>query len=113
MKRSRSPSISIWAVPFDLGKRRVLGEPYLVASGAVRAGRGRAVNSAQDPPLGTVTKLFDVGTLGATRGQGYDASPDGSRFIFSRVATSAAESTRRLVLVENWRSEFAKQRGCG
>ncbi|HEY6571754.1 MAG TPA: hypothetical protein VI198_00420, partial [Candidatus Eisenbacteria bacterium] len=69
------------------------------------------VNPALDPPVGSVTKLFEVGALGAVSATEFDVSPDGRRLLFSRVSAGAAESTRRLVLVQNWRSEFTKKRG--
>ncbi|HEU4725515.1 MAG TPA: protein kinase, partial [Candidatus Eisenbacteria bacterium] len=70
-----------------------------------------SVNPAQEPPLESVTKLFDLGPLTSISDYDFDVSPDGRRFLFTHITGSAAGVPRRLVLVENWRSEFSKKRG--
>ena len=100
-----------WEVGTDGGRSphwgRTTGELfYLAGVGAARRSLvTAAVHSDQDPPLGAITKLFDLdGTL---RGD-FDVSPDGRRFLFSRQMRSDSDSARRMVLVENWRAEFKK-----
>jgi Tol biopolymer transport system component len=89
------------------------GELFFVAGNGpgTRWLSAATVNSAQDSPLGTVTKLFDLESLDASVEHEFDVSADGKRFLFARVSKTGAGSARRLVLVENWRSEFAKKRG--
>ncbi|HEU4333989.1 MAG TPA: LpqB family beta-propeller domain-containing protein, partial [Candidatus Eisenbacteria bacterium] len=106
-----------WEVGTDGGRNprwaRQTGELFFVTG----SGPGKrwmsvaTVNSAEDPPLGTVTKLFDLGMLEAVVEQEFDVSPDGKRLLFPRVSKGTAGNARRLVLVENWRAEFRKKGG--
>ena len=100
-----------WEVGTNAGRSprwaRATGELFYLA-GVGAAGRSlvtATVHSDQDPPLGAITKLFDLdGTLGGD----FDVSPDGRRFLFSRRMKSDSDVARRMVLVENWHSEFKK-----
>jgi dipeptidyl aminopeptidase/acylaminoacyl peptidase len=78
---------------------------YLAGVGAAsRSMVTAAVHPGEDPPVGAITKLFDLdGTL-----DDFDVSPDGQRILFIRPMKSDSDAARRMVLVENWRAEFRK-----
>jgi eukaryotic-like serine/threonine-protein kinase len=100
-----------WEVGTDGGRSprwaRATGELFYLAGvgAAYRSLVMAAVHSGQDPPLGAITKLFDLDA--DLEGQ-FDVSPDGQRFLFSRHVRSDSDAARRMVLVENWRAEFKK-----
>jgi Tol biopolymer transport system component len=101
-----------WEVGTDGGRSprwaRTTGELfYLAGVGAAPRSLVMAeVHSDQDPPLGGITKLFDLDT--ATIDGDFDVSPDGRRFLFSRYTKTESDAARRMVLVENWHAEFKK-----
>ena len=66
------------------------------------------VDSALDPPLGTPALVFrltgsDLSSGGGSGG--FDVTADGQKFLVVRPGAGA--QARRMVLVENWRAEFA------
>jgi dipeptidyl aminopeptidase/acylaminoacyl peptidase len=69
------------------------------------------VDSSQDPPLGEVTRLFDLGgdlELDLSDSNRFDVTPDGRRFLFARpVGRNVGH--QRLLLVQNWRAELGKE----
>ena len=60
------------------------------------------VDPAQDPPLGTLTRLF--GSRGDDELHDFDVSSDGQRILFTHAADGGEGSARHLVLVQNWAS---------
>ncbi len=70
------------------------------------------VDSSQEPPLGAMTRLFELGDgLDLSDARRFDVTADGSKFLFVRPAGGAADTLRRMVLVQNWRIEFERKGG--
>ena len=71
------------------------------------------VDAGQDPPIGTLQDLFTTfGTVGSDidlydRGR-FAVGADGQRFLFTRAARGSQAPQQRMILVENWRTEFQK-----
>jgi Tol biopolymer transport system component len=63
-----------------------------------------AVDPSRDPPLGAVTRLFDL--RGDDDGYDYDVAPDGRRLLFTRASGGGEGAARHLVLVQHWQSEI-------
>jgi Tol biopolymer transport system component len=71
------------------------------------------VDPAHDPPVGEVTRLFELGgslELDMSDSNRFDVTADGRRFLFVRPAGRTGGASRRIVLVQNWRAEFEKDR---
>jgi eukaryotic-like serine/threonine-protein kinase len=87
---------------------------FIVGSGVARRSVVSVrVDSSQDPPIGEVTHLFDLGTdpeLEMSNSGQFDVAADGRRFLFVRPAGRAGGASQRMVLVQNWRAEFNKTR---
>jgi dipeptidyl aminopeptidase/acylaminoacyl peptidase len=69
------------------------------------------VDPAQDPPLGEVTRLFELGgggELDMADGNRFDVTADGKRFLFVRAAGRAGGTPQRIVLVQNWRAALER-----
>lgn len=69
-----------------------------------------SIDSSQDPPVGRSTKLFDFGPswAGTAGNRSFDVAADGQRFLITRELPGTSSRTARMVLVQNWQSEFAK-----
>ena len=101
-----------WQVGTDGGRSphwaRATGDLFYLA-GVGASGRSlfmASVRSAQDPPLGAVSKLFDLDNT--FEADDFDVSPDGQRFLFARDVKNDSEAARRMVLVENWRTGLTR-----
>lgn len=67
------------------------------------------VDSAQDPPLGEATRLFETSgglELDMSDSSRFDVTADGRRFLFVRPAGRTGGSPQRMVLLQNWRAEL-------
>jgi hypothetical protein len=86
---------------------------YIAGSGpSSRAMVAVRVDSAQDPPLGEATRLFEFGgelDIDISDSSRFDVTSDGRRFLFVRSAARSG-ANQRLVLVQNWRAELASDR---
>ncbi|MBI1357110.1 MAG: protein kinase [Acidobacteria bacterium] len=77
-------------------------ELYFVHGEALMAA---PVHEGADPPVGAPEKLFEDPALGGgPRSSGYDAAPDGSRFVVAELPERPTPPTIKVVL--NWRSAF-------
>ena len=68
-------------------------------------------DSAQDPPLGEATRLFEMGgglELDMSDSSRFDVTAAGRRFLFVRPAGRTGGAPQRMVLVQNWRAELKK-----
>jgi len=75
---------------------------------ATRTAVAARVDAKRDPPLGTMTRLFDLrpdNDWGSC-----DVTPNGQRLLFTRPLGGGSESARHLVLVHNWQSQFEDNR---
>ena len=68
------------------------------------------IDTAQDPPVGRTTRLFDMSSFVSpgTRDWSYAVDADGRRFLVARAVPGAAESDARMVLVQNWEAALAR-----
>jgi eukaryotic-like serine/threonine-protein kinase len=107
-----------WQIDADGGRRprwaNGTGELFYIAGGGPtrRALVAVQVDAAQDPPLGRATRLFEINPEWLRFGEmPYDVTADGQRLLRVRDASGREGRPRRMVLVENWEAEFARQAG--
>ncbi len=72
-----------------------------------------AIDPSQDPPIGRSTRLFELDPAWSrtTAQMSYAVGAGGQRFLITRETPGAGTHPSRLVLVQNWESEFSKQDG--
>jgi len=69
-----------------------------------------AIDASQDPPVGTMTRLFEIEPAWLRQGEmPYDISADGTRFLMVRENSGTVGRPKRMVLVQNWETGLAKQ----
>jgi WD40 repeat protein len=87
---------------------------YVAGSGSTRRTLVEVkIDPSQDPPVGRSTRLFDLGPEWSrtTAEMSYVVGADGQRFLVTREASGTSARPGRMVLVQNWESEFSKQQG--
>lgn len=84
---------------------------YVAGSGSSRRSLVEVkIDPTEDPPVGRATRLFDLDPewSRATSSSSYDVAADGQRFLITREAPETGNGTGRMVIVQNWESEFSK-----
>jgi hypothetical protein len=83
---------------------------YVAGSGSSRRSLVEVkIDASQDPPVGRSTRLFDFDPQWSrtTAQTSYDVGAGGQRFLITREVPGAADASGRMVLVQNWESEFS------
>jgi dipeptidyl aminopeptidase/acylaminoacyl peptidase len=104
-----------WQVSSEGGRRPRWGSGrlyYVAGSGPARRWLVEVtIDPTRDPPVGRSTRLFDLTSPGSQTmsSLSYDVSARGERFLMSREVAGASGPKARMVLVQNWESEFSKE----